>query len=568
MLRRAVRFAAISCVLSASVVHAQPGATAAGEIVARFGANGQLDAAAFKTYVNASAFKALDLDGSGALDVDEYDAAALYARLPDCGNARARDTWLEETKNGDLTADRLYLSNPIWRAHVDVSATAQWRRASPVGRALDASSLAVFLDAERRRQGKALVVADRLKRLSPDANQDVTSDQLRELFFAEWFERIDRDGSRTVTFVELTRQMTYPLAPIEFCALAGQGSVIRQSDLSVARLASTAPVLLKLLLKDTAERVQAISPLPRVPLALVRRRFEEEERDDARRAALAVTGDHGFVPQFGYLISGKRTRSSDGTVSWDTNQTSLFFRIIKDFTVDDPRTADPALFAITKERGTPAAFTIDTTFQLDVRPATFTHRIVAAGIDVERSTAGSGRNVETYYGTADVFLWHGGILESNYIRLSPFVEDDRIQQLTRLAGDILWQPGIRAGWFSTDQWLLLGPGAEWFVTPRAGLELGGILRSPAGSVEPDVTNARVELIAGVTVGSGFKATYRGLRRFPVGNDVVASGYQEASARWSFDEFDRFSVKGTVAQGRKTVMDQPISVVTFGIGVKF
>jgi hypothetical protein len=37
-------------------------------------------------------------------------------------------------------------------------------------------------------------------------------------------------------------------------------------------------------------------------------------------------------------------------VSYDANKPATFIRVIKDFTVDDPTTAEPATFSVTKER--------------------------------------------------------------------------------------------------------------------------------------------------------------------------------------------------------------------------
>ena len=278
--------------------------------------------------------------------------------------------------------------------------------------------------------------------------------------------------------------------------------------------------------------------------------------------------DHGFVPDYGFLLHGQRTRTAADAISWDRDQPSVFLRLIKDYTFDDPVSAAPALFSVAKDKDDRASMTIDTTIQIDIRPAGYRERRLSAGVDIERQTAGRGRNVQTYYVTATAFFWHGGALESTYLRVSPIVEDNRTKGLTRLAADVLWQPGIRLGWFSTDQWLQLGQTLEWYVTPRAALELGHMLRTPPGTATPDVTNGRIDLVAGAKMGPGFKATYQGLWRFPVGNDVDASSYQEASVRWSFNPFDRFSVKGSVARGRKSVLDDDTRVATVGFGLKF
>jgi hypothetical protein len=282
----------------------------------------------------------------------------------------------------------------------------------------------------------------------------------------------------------------------------------------------------------------------------------------------AEVDDHGFVPDYGFLLHGTRTRTATGAVTWDRDRSSVFLRLIKDFRLDDPVSAAPALLSVAKEGDDRATLTIDSTIQVDIRPAGYRERRLSAGVEIERETAGRGRNVQTYYATASVFVWHGGALESSYFRISPIVEDNRDKRLTRLAGGVLWQPGVRLGRFSTDEWLALGRAFEWYVTPRAAVDLGRVLRTPTGIASPDVTNGSVEVLAGAKAGPGFKATYQALWRFPLGNDVTASGYQEASVRWSFDPFDRFSVKGSLARGRKSVLDDDTRVARVGFGLKF
>ena len=211
-------------------------------------------------------------------------------------------------------------------------------------------------------------------------------------------------------------------------------------------------------------------------------------------------------------------------------------RVIKDFTADDPLKAEPALFTIQGERDKETTFAVDTTVQIDFYPASFQLLRLAGGIDVERQTGSGASNVETYYGTVHLFFWHAGWLESSYIKFSPNVEDNRTKEITTFAGDLLWQPGLRFGSFGTNQWRPIGRQAFWYVTPRAALEIGEVVRSPANADEPDVTNARIEIITGLRIGPRFTTTYRGLRRFAFGDAAENSGYQEFALRWSFDEY--------------------------------
>ena len=562
--RRGAAIALLFCALPGKPALAQTPSEAV-KIIQSFGSGGTLSRDGMRRYLMSLDFKKIDADKSSSLDADEYIAAQLYARSPDCGNEKARETWLAESAPGTVDADRLYTGNPMWKTHVDETVNAHWKRASPQGAALDEAGVEAYLAAERARRGRVPTAVERLKLLTAGQQTDVTIPQFDTFFTSEWFGKVDADGSGELTFVEFTRASKYLTAAPEFCALAGSDGLVTRADLAdPVKMEDQAPALQIQLVRWAIKQRIAVSPLPRVPVQTVQAVFEQQEKDAAAEATLAALSPKGFVPDAGLLVMGKRRLTDAGDISWDQDSPAAFLRIIKDFTVDDPIQADPALFTIAHERGKETTFAIDSTVQVDFYPASFTFLRAAAGVDIERQTGSDGSNIQTYYGTMHLFFWHRGWLESSYIKFSPNVEDNRTKKITAIAGDLLWQPGLRFGHFSTNQWLPVGGRTRFYVTPRAALELGEVTRSPEGADEPDVTNVRLELIAGLALGPRATATYRGLHRFGAGD----SGYQEVSLRWSFDQYDRFSLKTSFADGRKTTTADDKQTFSMGLGVKF
>ena len=536
----------------------------AAKIIQSFGSGGTLSRDGMKRYLMSLEFKKIDANNSGSLDADEYMAAQLYARSPDCGNENARETWLAQSAQGSVDADRLYAGNPMWKTHVDETVEAHWRQASPQGEALDEAGVEAHLT-ERARRRRTRPAVERVNELTAGQQTDVTIPQFDTFFTSEWFGKADADGSGALTFVEFTRASKYLTAAPEFCALAGSDGLVTRADIAdPVKMENEAPALQIQLVRSAIKQRMAVSPLPRVSVQAVTAVFEQQEKDAAADAALAALKPKGFVPDAGLLFMGTRRLTDAGDISWDQDKPAAFLRIIKDFTVDDPLEAEPALFTIGHERGKETTFAIDSTVQVDFYPASFTFLRAAAGVDIERQTGSEGSNIQTYYGTLHLFLWHRGWLESSYIKFSPNVEHNRTKKITTLAGDLVWQPGLRFGHFSTNQWLAVGRITRFYITPRAALELGEVTRSPEGLDEPDVTNLRIELLAGLAIGSRATATYRGLQRFGAGD----SSYQEVSLRWSFDVYDRFSLKTSFADGHKTTTADDKRTLTMGIGVKF
>jgi hypothetical protein len=562
--RRSAAIALLFCALLSRTAYAQTQSEAA-KIIQSFGSGGTLSRDGMKRYLISLEFRKIDADKSGSLDADEYMAAQLYARGPDCGNEKAHETWLAESEQGPVDADRLYTGNPMWKTHVDETVDAHWKRASPQGEALDETGVEAYLAGEHARRERIPTAVERLTALTAGSQTDVTIPQFDTFFTSEWFGQVDADGSGALTFVEFTRTSKYLTAALEFCGLAGSDGLVTRADIAdPVKMEDEAPALQIQLVRSANRQRLAVSPLPRVPVQTVKAVFEQQEKDAAAEAALGALGAKGFVPDGGLLFMGTRRVTDAGDISWDQDQPAAFLRIIKDFTVDDPLQAEPALFTIAHERGQETTVAIDGTVQVDFYPASFTVLRAAAGVDIERRTGSEGSNIQTYYGTLHLFLWHRGWLESSSIRFAPNLEDNRTKKITTVAGDLLWQPGLKFGHFSTNQWLPAGNNTRFFVTPRAALELGEVTRSPEGSDEPAVTNVRMELVAGLAIGSRTTATYRGLQRFGAGD----SNYQEVSLRWSFDEYDRFSLKTSFADGRKTTTADDEQTFSMGIGVKF
>jgi hypothetical protein len=109
--------AAIVLVLSAalgSAARAQAPSEAA-QIIEAFGTGGALTQAGMTTYLASVQFRTLDADKSGSLDADEYMTAQLYARLPACGNDRARVHAAGEWRR--VTSLREPYLNPTRRRH-------------------------------------------------------------------------------------------------------------------------------------------------------------------------------------------------------------------------------------------------------------------------------------------------------------------------------------------------------------------------------------------------------------------------------------------------------------------
>lgn len=541
----------------------------AAQIIETFGTDGTLREAGMEQYVKSAEFRRLDGDKSGNLDADEYMSAQLYARLPTCGNDKARETWLGENKQGPLDVARLYDGNPLWRIHIDETVKTQWARAAKGQSSINETQLAAVLVDERTRRNRVPTAGERLNALSGGQEGDVSLAQFNTFFLSEWFARADGDASGSLSFAEFTRAATYLTAAVEFCALAGNDGLVTRADIADASKMSTdAPALLNQLDRLRTAARQKISPLIPIPRGQAKTIFEDEEKAAAERAAAAALSPRGFVPGRGFLISGVRQLSPAKEISWNQNEPAIFLRVIKDFTVDDPLKAEPALFTIQGARDKETTFAIDTTVQLDYYPASFQLLRLAGGIDIERQTGSSASNIDTYYGTLHLFFWHAGWLESSYIKFSPNVEDDRTKEQTTFAGDLLWQPGLRFGSFATNLWRPINRKAFWYVTPRAALEIAEVVRSPTPADEPDVTNVRIEIIGGLRIGPRFTTTYRGLRRFAFGDSAENSGYQELALRWSFDEYDRFSLKASAADGRKTTTANDNGTFSIGIGVKF
>jgi hypothetical protein len=560
--RSCVLVATIGCLLLGTTGFAQTLSEAA-KIIQGFGSGGKLDRTGMEKYLKVAEFKTIDVDESSALDAGEYMAAQLFARLPSCGDEKARETWLEESSKGPVNAERLYAGNPMWKLHIDETVASHWKRASPQDSSLDEAGVASYLKAERERRGIP-TAAERLKKLAQGQQTDVTTQQFRDFFTSEWFDAVDVNGSASLTFVEFTRAQKYVSAATEFCALASNGVVMRDDLRDVAKMEDNAPVLRLELARSAQTRQRAVSPLQAVPVGDVLEKFKQQEKDARDDEKLQDLKPKGFVPGAGYLFAGKRRLTDDKEISWNQEKPAAFLRIIKDFTVDDPVQAEPALFTIALQRGKETTFAIDSTIQVDLYRASFRVLRSAFGVDIDRSTGSDGTNTQTYYGTVRLFVPHRSWLESSYISFSPNVEDNRTKETTKLAGDLLWQPGLRFGHFSTNQWLPVGRPVRGYITPRVAVEFGKVTRAPAGTDKPDVTNVRVELIAGLKFGKRVVASYRGLQRKGAGD----SHFQEASLRWVFDDQDRFSLKISAGDGRKSTTDDDKRTASVGLGVKF
>lgn len=562
--RRHVVIALVACALLSRAALAQVPSEAA-KIIEAFGSGGRLDRTGIQRYLNSDAFKTIDPDNSGTLDAGEYMSAQLYARLPACGNAQARAMWLSESSGGPVDAQRLYDGNPMWKKFIDETVDASWKRASPGNAPLDEAGLSRYLDAERARHDRIPTAAERLKALTGGQNADVTIAQFETFFTSEWFDRVDVNRSGELTFVEFTRASAYPTAATEFCALAGSDGTVTQDDLDdVAGMEAEAPVLQLQRRRSARDLRLAVSPLARVPVGTVQRVFEKQEKAAREQAELGALSPKGFVPGAGLLFAGTRQLTEDNAISWDHEKPAAFLRIIKDFTVDDPVQAEPALFTIAHERGAGTTYAVHGTIQVDMVPASFKVVRGAFGVDIDRLTGPEGTNTQTYYGTLHLFFGHRGWLESSYITFSPNLEDNRMKQTTKVAGDLAWQPGLKIGRFATNQWLPVESFIRFYITPRAAVEFGEVTRAPEGTDKPSVTNLRVELAAGLKFGKRVVATYRGLQRAGAGD----SHYQEASLRWNIDDQDRFSLKTSIADGRKTTTADDERTAAIGLGVKF
>ncbi len=261
---------------------------------------------------------------------------------------------------------------------------------------------------------------------------------------------------------------------------------------------------------------------------------------------------------------------NDGRITWNRDVASAFLRVIKDFTIDDPVEAEPALFAVSKESGKEAAYTIDSTFQVDFRPGSATLLGLSAGVDVERFTAEDARrNRQRIYGTLDLFLFNGGQgVESHYLRFAPFIDNNELKKTTRLAGDVIWQPGLHIGRFLTSSWRPLGRSVEWYVTPRAVLELATALRKPEGADDADETHGRLELLSGLAIGKRFNISFKTFQRWGIRNELGHSHFEELLTWWNFDDLRRLSLKMSMARGRDTPTSSPATVFNAGLGVRF
>ena len=393
---RVAMFLLLSALLSGTV-HAQAPSEAA-TIIESFGTSGTLRLAGLTAYLSSVEFRKLDLDKSGSLDADEYVTAQLYARLPGCGTEAARETWLTESAQGDVDSERLRSGNPMWKTHVNEMAQTHWSRASADGQPLDEAGVAAYLTKERMRRERVPTAAERLNALSAGQQADITITQFDTFFTSEWFAKVDTDGSGTLTFVEFTRASKYLTAATEFCALAGDDGLVARADIAdPVKMEADAPALQIQLIRSAIRLRQAVSPLPRVPVQTVRMVFEQEEKAMADRGVLAALSRRGFVPGHGLLLWGTRRLSESDEISWNQNEPAGFLRVIKDFSVDDPLKAEPALFTVAGEQGKETTFAIDSTFQLDFYPASFQLLRAAVGVDVERQTGSSGSNVRSLF---------------------------------------------------------------------------------------------------------------------------------------------------------------------------
>ena len=569
-------------VLSAALIFSAPSYAAAQQsdappevvLLQTFGSNGRLTLAQFTSYLAAKEFSTLDRNEDGVLDLDEYTLARLYLRSGNCQDLLGAAATFDADKKkagGPLDAKGLVGGNESWKGHVEAMAAARWKQArKEPGEAMTLPDIKAYL--MREAGGDVLpTAAEREKTLlktAGDKIDPVPELTVRSFFRTEAFSRLDRDGSGNIDFREFTAAFPAFEQSAEFCEVAGQDFMISPSDFE--HLSAEAPNFQRFLL--------ALIPssfVGDVSRAALRSHFKAEQTAAEAEARLRDVGPHGFVPGYGFLVHGKRT-VQEKKITYDADQRSVFIRLLKDFTFDDPTTAEPATLAVTKEKGTHATMAIDATFQVDFDPASTFWRRLSVGIDAERNTATDPQvHRQRYYAAANVFVFHAGSpLESHAIRFAPYVENDDRTDVRRLAGDVIWTPGLHVRRLLTSTWMPIGRHADWYVTPRVVLEFGTVLSEsrPSGGVEdaakPDTSHVRLELLWGLMVGR-LNASFKTIRRRGFEDALGRSHFEELSAWWDLDDAKRFSVKTTAAWGKSSPTDaENKSSVTTGIGIRF
>jgi hypothetical protein len=529
-------------------------------LIQDFGTNGRLTEEGLRRHLRLKAFAAIDSNEDAALDVDEYTVARLYLRPGACGSfpdATPRFTEDRKVAGGPLTAATLDSANHAWTLHLDEMTRAHWDRAGGASRptGLNLEGVRAYLRGENSRMPVPHTVAARMKALEKHLAVSSLPAELPELgvrdyLYGERFDVADMDGSQSIDSVEFAAAFNSSAAVAEFCALSGGDFLISRSEFITTN--PEAPYLQR-----------ALAPLfpfaGPVALSDLRMRWQDDERVAVANARLGGLSPHGYVPNRGFLVRGART--VDGkTISYDANQPTLFVRVIKDFTVDDPTTAEPAAFSITKEKGKVATFAVDATFQLDLKPANELLQTLSLGVDIERNTATDPQvHRQRYYGTMDVFSYHGGwVVESHGLKIGPYIENDDQKDLRRLGGTVIWTPGLNIGSFLTSQWRPLGTRANWYVVPRLAVDLADVLGET--ETEPDGGHIRGELLFGLAAGR-FNTTFKTFRRRGFEGQRRYSHFEELSAWWNVDELERFSVTVTTSWGKANHVDE-VSLTKF------
>jgi hypothetical protein len=547
-------------------------------LIQEYGSNGQLTFDGMRRYLRDKAFVPLDVNQDSVLDVDEYRAARLYARSGACaadGVVEQFQRDKEKAIGNTLTANTLYEVQPLWRKHIDDTTSAHWRR---TGAKDDKASIGVeevraYLAAENARKIPPIAAA-RSKAMrelhSKAANPNDAETTIRRFLQLEAFARVDDDSTGSVDFFEFAAAFPTPEASREFCIIDADGdSTLRQEEFLTDTNAS-APLhqrTLLALVKNTLDFV-LIADVPTEQLTRTEQIFQEEERSATAEARLRSLSRRGYVPGFGYLVRGQR-KLEDKKIVHDPNLPTVFIRVIKDFTIDDPRTAEPATFSLVKEKDKDATVAMDVTMQVDFKPASRTFRGLSAGVDLERNTAPSAlRHRQRYYTMVNFFFFNAGqTLEAQSLRIAPFVENDDRKDVTRLAGAVIWVPVLHIGRFLTNAYRPLGPHGRWYLVPRGVLELASVIRG--GDDEEDGTHARLELLWGLDLYQRFNVTFKTFQRTGIDNDLGHSHFEELSAWWNVDDLKRFSFKTSLSWGKASATDDDEGrKFTAGIGVRF
>jgi len=579
-----IRRHAWTVVLAVAYTLAWPGGAAAQQndvppevaLLAAFGVNGKLTLAGLKGHLAETEFASLDADEDGALSVEEYTAARLHLRPGSCHDLHAIPVLFDQDKQragGVLDAAGLVEANEGWRIHIDQLARSHWEKkalARP-GDELDPQRVAAYLARLKEKPPAPTLAALEatlaaiVKAPLPDP---VPEAALTTFFRDEGFAVLDADASGHIDAREFTAAFPSFEESAEFCALATDFVVAREA---LDRAVAAAPHFQRFV-----NRLMPPLFIGPMPLAEVRAHFRKLEEAAKAEAGLRDVSPHGFVAGYGYLVRGSRKVNDEKQIVHDGDTSAIFIRLVKDFTFDDPSTAEPATFAVAKEKGSPATIGIDATLQVDFDPTSKVLRRFSVGVDAERDT-GTDPHVhrQRYYAAATLFAFKAGSpLESHVLRLAPYIENDDKKDVTRLAGDLIWTPGVHLGRFLTNYWMPIGRHAHWYVAPRLVAELATVLSEadPLPGTEarpaPDGSHARLEFLSGFKA-DRFNTTFKTIRRAPFDEALGFSHFEELSCWWNFDDLERFSIKVTAAWGKALPTDADNrSTLTTGLGIRF